>query len=419
MPKPNPKDNAKALAISELIRQGKEQECIELLRKYGPSKVKELNEGKISIWHSAIQNNLRELVEFLAVTNHESIDCLNAQHLTPWALAVCQNKPTIARLLESKGANTGTFVDREESQTLLHKAVANSDMALLNNCVNCHVPGNIVDAKGFTASYYARQKKNKAIVNLLKTLRFADYAERIDLNNSVITNDPEALQNLINDGADLKTIKNPTLLETALIYNSNKVLEILRKAGVYRLMADEEIQEIRRKKFGKKVTPLIESYAMEKLSLKKSAFKVLPLYLTAVILLVTLVMSAVTSMTLAIGIGMISGLVYIAARGALHLRNIKHEKSLKESYKKTHDQKRAQILELAQQVASEKNANLIEGLASELKDAPEPVFINDDQGKRVITTSRLQLMDKHIKTLSNIEIEVPKRSEKQARLLLK
>lgn len=416
MPKPNLKDKAKAQSIEECISQGKEQECIALLRKYGPSKVKELNEGIISFWHAAVQNNCKDVIEYLINTNRDSIDCLNAQHLTPWASAVFQNKPTIARLLESKGANTSTFVDREESQTVLHRAVANSDMALLNNCVNCHVPGNIVDAKGFTASYYARQKKNKAIVNLLKTLRFADYAERIDLNNSVITNDPEALQNLLNDGADPKKISKPTLLDLALIYNSMDVVEILRKAGVGDSMTDEEVRDARLRKFGRKANPLVNSYAMEKLSLKKSTFKISPLYLSMVTLLVTLVMSAVTSMTLAMGIGMISGLVYIAARGALHLRNIKHEKSLKESYRKSHDQKREQILKLAQQVDLEKNANLIEGLASELKDAPEPVFINDDQGKRVITTSRLQLMDKHIKSLKKIEIEVPKRSEKRRRL---
>ncbi|MGE3318595.1 MAG: ankyrin repeat domain-containing protein [Candidatus Berkiella sp.] len=419
MPKVNPKDNAKISAISELIRQGKEQECIELLGKYGPSKVKELNDGTMNIWHLAVQNNCRDVVEYLTHTNHDSIDCLNAQHLTPWALAVIQNKPTIARLLEDKGANTGTFVDKEESQTLLHRAVANSDIALLNNCIDCNVPGNIVDSKGFTASYYARSNKNKRIAECLKQLRFADFADSIDLNNSVITNDAQALTFLLQSGADPKKIKSPNLLDKARIYNCNNVIEILRKAGVSDLMTEEEIREIRRKKFGKKPNPLIESYANEKLSLKKSIFKISPHYLTAITLLTTLVLSAFVTLALAVTAGVLVGATYVATSGVLHMRKIRQQRPLKKAYKQTLDLKKTKALELAQQINPDKNADLLAKLATELKDEPEPTFTTSDDGKQIITQEKLILLDKHIRQLKRVEIEVPNQSNARPQLIVK
>lgn len=403
--KPNQKRTKETSPVYELIEQGLEDECIALLKTYESSKVEALQKNK-SIWHMAVRNNLAVLIDFLATAYPNNIDCLDDNNATPWVLAVIENKVEIAKKLQSKGANAGIFVN-EQGQTLLHKAVADSDIGLLKQCVNCDVPANLKDAKGFSAQFYAHAHKKGDLTEILKKLNYSNDNDGDDLCNSVIRNDSQSLQILLDTGFDIQKINHPTLLDRALIYKSKEVEVILRAAGDRQSKTDNEIQEIRRQKFGKKPNPLVTTYAMEKLSLKKSVFKITPLYLLAVSLFSALFTSMMASTALAIGAGVVSGLIYVACLGALHVRKIKEEKTLKASYKKALDQKRVEALKLAEQIHCDKNTKLLEKLANEFTDAAEPSFTTTEQGERKITTGKLLLIDKQIAELKKAEVEMP------------
>jgi len=243
----------------------------------------------------------------------------------------------------------------------------------------------------------------------LQKLKKAENANVIDLHNSVKNDDSEALHVLLNAGVSpiLRNGSKSTLLDHALIHKSTKVEAILRAAGISKALTDLELNERRRKIYSKKPNPLLTTYAMDKSSLKRSKFKILPQYLMAISLFFTLCTSLVAPVLLSIGVGLLSGFIYFAYAGALHIRNIKHEKTLKATYKKALDLKRVEVLKLAEQINTEKNAELLEKLASEFKEASEPTFVTNDNGDRKITTGKLLLIDKQIEQLKSVEIEVP------------
>jgi hypothetical protein len=408
---------AKLNKIYALIEQGLEDECIDLLKKYNTNDVEALQKQR-SIWHLAIRSNLLGLIKYLAAEFPKNIDYVDESNLTPWALAVTLNNATIAEVLVKKGADAGILLNKE-GQTLLHIAVDKSDIALLENCVNCKVPGNIKDEKGFTAQFYAHAHKKSGLMEILKKLNYSKENDGNDLCNSVIKNDSQSLQILLDTGFDLKKINHPTLLDRALIFKSKEAEAILRAAGDHKTKTDEEIQEIRRSKFGKKSNSLLTTYAMTKLSLKKSKFKISWWILLAISLVSAIVTSFIASSLIVIfSAGILSGMLYAAWVGKMHFSKVNKEKELKSNYTNKLDQKRTLLLKLSEQLDTDKHADLIEELTDAFNDEPLPTFQNTEQGDLAITQDHLLMMDSHIKRLKMVDIEVPDsaRATKSARI---
>ncbi len=395
--------------IYALIEKGLEDECIALLKEYGHSKVKELQKHN-SIWHLAVRKDCKNLLEFLIDNYHDDINCIQ-NDLIPWCLALTLHNVEVAKMLAKRGANKEIKLN-EQGQTLLHLAVIESDMKLLNTCIASDVNLQLVDNKGYTALFYAHLSKNKKIIEALQMHRQAENANVIDLHNSVIKDDSEALQILLDDGVSpiLKHGAKSTLLDQAVIHKSTKVEPLLRAAGIGRALADSEVIERRRQIYSKKPNPLLTTYAMEKLSLKKSEFKISVMLLMAISIAVAFFTALIaSSLILAIGAGIVSGLLYVACVGKMHFSKVNEEKELKSDYKKALDQKRAEVLKLAEQINTEKNAELLTSLANEINEASQPTFGTTEAGYVKISGGKLLLIDKQIERLKKVDVEIPEK----------
>ncbi|MCS5710539.1 ankyrin repeat domain-containing protein [Candidatus Berkiella aquae] len=231
--------------LHELAEAGYEKECIKLLSRE-KTKEPKYNAHLESIWHIAVRNNLNQLLTFLLETQKNNIDCLNANNLSPWGLAIMLDNSEMATLLKDKGANTALFIN-EQGQTVLHSAVVSGDDELLNRCYDCATAIDVVDLNGYTPLYYACLKEDKELYQFLKKFPGAKRAEEIDFFNAITKGDIKALQSLLSQGVNphLNNNLKRSGLDVALIYQRKEIAAKLKKLGVKKNLTETKIKHIR------------------------------------------------------------------------------------------------------------------------------------------------------------------------------
>lgn len=227
-----------------LVSLGLEEECINLLKAYQQQSINYSHEYQ-RMWHLAVRYNCESVLAFLVANQPENIDCLDSNSLTPWCLAVMFNNARLARLLQENGANTSVFVN-EEGQTLLHVAVIEEDTALLEKCLNCHVPSNVIDAQGYTPHHYARMKDNVAITDMLKKFQWGNFALLNDYFNSARKGDVKALNKTLENqfNRNARNGQGHTVLDIARIYKHRAIVAVLEDLGVDSSLSKNEILKL-------------------------------------------------------------------------------------------------------------------------------------------------------------------------------
>lgn len=234
--------------IHELAEQGREQECISLLKRKHDENSR-YNDKQESIWHTAAKNNLHGLLEFLIENQKKHIDCLNANGLSPWAVAVLLGNVDVAKKLEKHGANTRLYIN-EEGQSLLHYAVTTGDDELVNRCFDCKVKVDVPDTHGYTPSFYAKAKGDEALCAFIEKFPGAKNADQIDLFNAVIKGDVKGLTLLLEHGVSphLTNSLMRTALDVAEIHQHQDVSKILKAAGVKLSLTNEKISQLKKQR---------------------------------------------------------------------------------------------------------------------------------------------------------------------------
>ncbi len=235
--------NAAGHNIAQLLAKNNfEKECVELLKR-DKSNIFHRNQQRESLWHSAIKNDLRDLIRYLISTQFENINTLDSVGLTPWALAITLGNKELARMLKKAGANTTSFVN-EQGQTILHAAIEAGDDELINRCFDCGVNVDVTDIEGYTPAYYIAKRNDNELCDFISKFPGFEKARQNDLFNAIKKGTINDVNVLLQNGISPKIKDNlgRSAVDVALIYQREDIAAQFIKLKVAATLTKSEIQ---------------------------------------------------------------------------------------------------------------------------------------------------------------------------------
>ncbi|EAY05112.1 hypothetical protein TVAG_108460 [Trichomonas vaginalis G3] len=184
-----------------------------------------------SALHSAVENNLLVVVEYLVEKLKSNIDCINENLTMPIHIACFRGYLDIVKYLCERGCNAKSF--ENSGYCSLHCATAGGHLDVVKYLIEERkIDINIVSNKNITALYSSAQDIDiiKYLVSNHADVNTATADKRCHpISNAIISKNFEIVKYLLENGADLKQFENgkKTQLMIACEYSTAEITNLL------------------------------------------------------------------------------------------------------------------------------------------------------------------------------------------------